>query len=310
MAKKQDVRGKRTAARAANSRRRVRRRTGRRTIHFTAFLLFVLAAGVVLSLTTFFRIEAVYVVGTDKYSPEQVAADSGIELEQNLLRVSRGQVEQRLLEKYPYIASVELRRKLPPAVEIVVTQSVPAIAALEGDDVVLLTREGKVLERGRVLIPPDVLAVQGLPTAGTAPGQLLGEASADGLVMVNYLLDAVENTGFQNITNVDITDPLNMLIVYENRLLLKMGTEADLEHKLVFIQAALADMKPDEEGRIDVSNARTKKWLIVKSISLEEALALEKRDKPEQQAPAAAPENPVSDGDSGEDGGVSGNSSE
>lgn len=274
----------RAAEQAANSRRRKKKRVRNHTIHYILLVVFVLTIGAVLSLTTFFKIEAVTVVGTDKYPPEEVAIASGIQLEENLLRVSKPQVEERLLEKYPYIESVDIRRKLPPAIEIRITQSVPAIAAVEGDEVVMLTRGGKVLERGQLFIPPQVLAVQGIATKSVPPGGVLGEEAKDGLVMVNYLLsalesDAVKDSGFSGVTNVDVSDPRNMRIIYENRLLLKLGTEADLEHKLIFIQKALADMEPQEEGRIDVSNAQTKKWLIRKKISLEEALRIEKGDK-------------------------------
>jgi len=278
--KRQNILQQRTAAQAANSRRRRKRRTGKKTIHYTLLILFVLAAGAILSLTTFFKIEAVSVAGTDHYSEEEMIAASGIQSGENLFRVSGAKVEETLKEQYPYIESVKISRKLPPTVEIKITQAIPSAAVFEGDKIVLITREGKVLERGKIFIPPAVPAVQGIPTTGVPEGQLLGEEAKEPLVMVNYLLDAMEGVGFQGITNVDVRDPLNMLIIYENRLLFKMGTEADLEHKLFFIQNVLKDLGPEEQGRIDVSNAKTKSWLILKDITLEEALALENKDKP------------------------------
>jgi len=287
--------GRRAAAQAANSRRRRRKRRGRKTIHYALLVIFVLAAGAILSFTAFFKVEEVRVVGCDRYSDTELIRDSGIRLEDNLLRVSTDQVEQLLLEKYPYIESVRVRRKLPPAIELQITQSVPSVAIMDGDEIVMITKQGKVLERGKLFIPPEIPVVKGISTVmqdpewkpdpdkpdeeprliKVQPGQVLGVLSREGLVMLDYLFEAAEKTGFEHITNVDITNPLNMLIVFENRLLLKMGTEADLDHKLVFIQAVLEELEPSAQARIDASNAKSKKELVIKNITLEQALALE-----------------------------------
>ncbi len=274
MAKRRAPSRQRAQAKEANSRRRRKRRTGRKVIHYTLLVLFVLAAGAVLSVTTFFKVKEIRVVGSDKYLPAQIASASGIGLEESLLRVDTQQVRDNLLAQFPYIETVIVRRKLPPAVEIQVTQSMPAAALLEEDEVVLITKEGKVLERGDVFIPPDIPVVKGLGAKGVAPGQTIGEDSKEGLRMLGYLFDALAGSQFTEVTNVDITDPLNMKIVYENRLLLLLGTEADLPYKLDMLWAVIQDKPPDAQGRIDATNVKDKK-AIYKKITLQEALALE-----------------------------------
>jgi len=269
-------------------------------------VVFLLAAGAVLSLTAFFKIEAVSVVGTDKYPPEEIARASGIEVGQNLFRVSGSKVETALMEQYPYIESIELHRKLPPAIEIEIKQARPEAAVVEEDAVVLITQDGKVLERGRMMIPAGVPAVQGLNTEGAQPGTVLGEDAKDGLRMLEYLCKAINDTGFSQISNIDITNPLNMTVVYENRLLLKLGTEADLEHKLRFIQKVLDRIGDDAQGRLDVSNLTNSSKGNYKRVSLQEALELEKKgdntnlvdnsasagDLPENEEMSGNPEQP------------------
>ena len=163
----------RAKAQAENSRRRKKRRRGRRTLHFTALILFLIAAGAVLSFTVFFKIEEVRVVGTDKYSPDEVAAATGIQKEDNLLRIDKAAITEKLLGKYPYIESVEIRRKLPPAVEVIITQAQPEAAIPQGDQVVLINREVKVLERGILLVPDNIPLVKGISVTGVAPGGYL-----------------------------------------------------------------------------------------------------------------------------------------
>lgn len=262
----------RVQSRAANSRRRKKRRTGKKVIHYILLLTFVLAAGVVLSLTTFFKIEQILVVGTDKYTPADIIAASGIQKEENLFRVNAVQVRENLLTRFPYIQSVDIRRKLPPAIELRITQSVPAAAILEQDRVVLITKEGKVLEQGDLFVPNDVPVVKGLAVNGVVSGQMLGEDSEEGLRMLGDLFDALNAGDFGTVTNVDISDRLNMKIIYENRYLLLLGTEADLSYKLDMLKEIIAQEPPDGQGRIDVSNARDKE-AIIKDITLEQALA-------------------------------------
>jgi hypothetical protein len=249
----------------------------------------------------FFKIEAVHVIGTDKYDPDVIVADSGVALEDNLLRINKEDIAARIMEKYPYIASVEVHRKLPPSVEIIVTQSRPDGAIKKGDEVILFTKEGKVLERGTILIPETVPLVMGIEVDGpleeedepateaatdeteaetegtdetepvtdpppgeivrTEPGGFLWSSQSEKLAMFQNLLAAMEETGFTSITNVDLSDRLNIHIIYENRILLKLGVEADLPHKLQFVRQVLAEnIGPEERGTLDVSEVS--KWVI------------------------------------------------
>ncbi|MDR2933256.1 MAG: FtsQ-type POTRA domain-containing protein, partial [Oscillospiraceae bacterium] len=161
---KGDVKNTRRKAQAANAGRRRKKRAGRRGLHRVVVLLFFLSAGAVLCLTVFFKVEAVYVVGTDKYDPAEVALSSGVVEGQNLLRISKSEIADSIIAQYPYIKSVEVNRKLPPAVEIHVTQDVPAGAVKEGDNYVFINEEGKVLERGLMFIPPEIPMIMGLDT--------------------------------------------------------------------------------------------------------------------------------------------------
>jgi hypothetical protein len=245
----------------------------------------------ILCLTVFFKIETIGVVGSDKYDPLELARVSGVAVGDNLFRASQKVVEENLVgPTYPYIESVEVNRRIPGTVEIVVTQSTPSGMVKEGDSYVLITRDGKVLERGVLYIPENIPLIKGLDTRGVEPGEYLGiwtkqpvgegeteeqtaareradeagEAQAKevraSLVMVDYLFRAMEESGFLGITNVDITDPLNMRIMYENRLLLELGSEADLPYKLELVKTIILEkLEPDARGTLHAGNVKSKK---------------------------------------------------
>jgi cell division septal protein FtsQ len=288
---KGDAQKDRQQAQAANAGRRRRRRAGRRTLHYFLLLPFFLGIGLILCLTVFFKIEAINVIGSDKYDPLELARVSGVVEGDNLFRISAAAIEENLVGlTYPYIESIEVNRRIPATVEIVVTQSTPSGMVKEGEDYVLITRDGKVLERGLLFIPEDIPLILGLDTRDVQPGEYVGtftkqpvaigeteqqttarekadeenEAHAEevkaSLVMVEYLLRAMEESGFTSITNVDITDPLNMRIMYENRLLLELGSEADLTYKLELVKAIIQEkLEPDARGTLHADNVKAKK---------------------------------------------------
>lgn len=267
----------RSAAQAANAGRRRRRRRNR-TLHYVLLLLFLVGAGAVLSFTVFFQIERVEVFGVDRYSPDEVVEATGIVLgEDNLFRIDKPEMEQVLLERFPYIDSLKIRRKFPPAVEITVYQAEPVGAVLYRDEVVLIGEGGKVLERGILLVPEGVLVVKGISVEGAVPGDVLGSyepvAVSSGeevpaeelrkeemageirekLQMLRLLREAMEESGFTAITNVDLTDRLNMQVNYENRITLILGSETDLSEKLRRAAWVLEELEANATGIINAS---------------------------------------------------------
>jgi Cell division septal protein len=257
-----------------SARRRSARRRGKRTLHYILIFSLLAAAGIALSMTVFFNIAQIQVVGSERYDPVELVQASGVKVEDNLLRVSAKAVQAALLPSYPYLDTVTLRRVFPDTLEIHVTQSKPVGAIVDGDEHVLITREGKVLERGIVFLGADTLLIRGVDTAAKQPGEYLGEwtpetraagetaeelaarrarnaaleaqaeTAQEALLMIDRLLTAMQETGFSHLTNIDLTDRTNMTAMYENRLLLMLGSEADLAYKLDWITEVVFNQLP------------------------------------------------------------------
>lgn len=291
-------RGRRPAAGVAKGRRRVKKRKSSHALYYILITVFLLAVGVALSLTVFFKIESVTVVGADKYPPDEMAAESGINAGDNLFRIDGDSVKRRLLEKYPYVDDVQIRLKLPHSVQLQITQCVPAGALRQGDDILIITREGKVLERGLLLVPENIPLITGIYAGQSKPGDMLAgkegdttgaaqnEEIADALLVLDYLFKAAEETGFGEITNVNLSDRYNVKVVYENRLLLNLGTEFDFADKLNFLKEAITNRLPaDAQGLIDASEVR--RSLNYTPMSIEDALAGKRHNtKAEREAMA------------------------
>jgi len=224
-------------------------------------LLFVLGAGTVLLMTVLLQIEEIVVTGADRYDPSEIIEVSGIEAGTNLLRLSTGTIEEELRNAFPYIESVRVRRRLPHTVELALTQYQPQAALIYHDGLAFIILEGKLLERGARDLPPGLPLVRGISLEGREPGEMLGGQEDPGneerLIMLRYLLEAAQRTDFPPITDVDLRDRLNIRVIHENRLLLELGSEADLEYKLTFLNHVIqTQVSSTAQASLDASGAR------------------------------------------------------
>lgn len=264
---------------------RRKRRRGKKTLYYILILFFLLAAGAALSLTVFFKIESVTAVGVDKYPPDEIVAKSGIAIGDNLFRVDSAAAKDKLLAEFPYIEKISVKHKLPNAIQLEITQYKPEGALIDSGELLLITREGKVLERGVLFIPENIPLIKGIDTENAQPGKTLGDNSTDALRMLDYLFKAAAETDFGEITNVDLTDIYNMKIIFENRLLLNLGTESALVAKLNFLKEMIQNRLPaDAQGLIDASNVS--RSLIYTEMTIEEAESGKKYTPKKARQPA------------------------
>ena len=159
-----------------------------------------------------------------------------------------------------------VRREVIPYQWDALNDAVPELIYRTGDIV-------KYNERGEIIYPEEVQQTNAFDQAEAAEReeeakrqkisnkerdrirrQEAAEAEEDGFKMLTYLVDAVEETGFENITLIDFSDPLNMMIVYDGRIMVELGSEAHLALKLQAVEkVALENLADDFEGTLDVT---------------------------------------------------------
>lgn len=175
--------------------RKKRRRRGRNLLYYIMFTMIAVAVGLILSLTVFFKIETIEAEGLSRYTPEEVIRTTGIQLEENLFRVDDRKVSQALVDTYPYIESVQLRRNLPSKLTLKITEAEPLGTFLQEDgSYVVVSGKGRVLELGSGTPPDGILVGQRcLHRGGTAlSGYPGGEQRIAG--NARYLVEAINTT--------------------------------------------------------------------------------------------------------------------
>lgn len=222
-----------------------------RLFHIVGRVLFlgVLLTAAVLALTVFFKVETISVEGAERYTPEEITAGVDIKPGDNLYLWNKVKVSDDLLTEFPYLESVQIRRHLPNALIITVTECRPAVAAASEGGFVYISKQGKVLEHA--------VADGGLPTVTgvtveAQPGQMIRpaeDAYTDAMLEVLRTMDAGGMLpGLRFINLQDLTD---VRIGYEGRFDIRVGTLDAFAYRLRFAKTVIDErLSPSDVGRL------------------------------------------------------------
>lgn len=239
-------------ARRAALRRRRRRRA------FLCFYLFtflaVVTAAVVLSLTVLFKIETIQVEGTSRYSSQQIISAAKITTGENLFLAKTGQAALNIEQKLPYLDSVSVSRRIPARIVITVQEANPAGAVSYGGKYAVIDANGKVLELAAQQ-PKSCAVIKGIKLSKAEPGKTVTFADSSQKSVYESLTSAIEETKFEKITEMDFTQSYKIQIVYDNRIVMNLGSASDFVYKLRFAKCILDQkgIKANEKGSLNLS---------------------------------------------------------
>ncbi len=237
----------------AHRRRNRRRRRGSLGPLLRVLSVLLTAVAVVAALTLFFKVDQVVVSGNSRYSAEEIIEVSGVEQGDNLILMDKYHIAEKLYTELPYITEVRINRKLPDVlmVEVVETQAVAAIKG--GSSTWLMDSSGKLLEVVSASMAEKYITLEGLTAESPAiSGKLkLGEESPISAQRLLELMQALNQWGMlEKTTSLNASDPDYMVLSYDGRFQVEMFYDADFDFKLNCLQAAVAQLEPNETGTI------------------------------------------------------------
>ena len=243
-----------------------KRKHGRRRMGLLFKLLCgaALAAALTVGATVFFQVETIAVVGSSRYTPEEVIAASGVAVGDNLFRMNKNQVSQRIRQQLPYIGDVAVQRGLPSTLTFTVKEwAAAARVEVYADPETAEPPDGEQEGDKSSEEAPEAPEEQG--TAATAPwlinaaGKLLEEAGegsgaipVTGLTVlspragepmaVKKLLSALERAGMlEQVGSIDLTHSTWISMVYRERFEARIPLDKDLDHSLGVLALAVED---------------------------------------------------------------------
>ncbi len=237
--------------RAARRRKRSKKKY---TLYYLLALVLMLCVGVSLSLTVFFKIETIQVVGDTRYAKDALIDAAGIRLGDNLFRINEKATSEKLIAGYPYIAQVRLQRVLPNSLLLHVTETQPKAAIEAGQAYMLLDEHARVLENDLPTCPEAYFRVVGFSADALSPGDYLPEAEQQKLQVLLEIQDCLTTNGLSKIKLADLSNTADIWLLYDGRVAVELGGPSDIDYKIRAAKTVI-DLSVTEStvGTLDVT---------------------------------------------------------
>lgn len=242
---------------AARKNKRGRRRNrGRFGFLYVLLSFLLIAAALIVGSIVFFQVDTIQVTGQARYTSEEIIEAAQVEPGDNLFRLNKVRMVNRLLQKLPYLRSVSIRRVWPDTLSIHVTESAPAAAIQGAEGWFLLDARGKLLEFGPESLSNKAGPITGLtpltPTVGTRLAvDQEQQGKLDGLVA---LLSALESHSLlQNVTSLDLTGSTVITFGYASRFTVEIPMSCEFDYKVRVLDYAVTNLEENETGLIDLT---------------------------------------------------------
>ena len=265
-------------------------------VFYLLLFLVVIGTALTLSLTVLFRVETIEVKGESRYSAEEILKASGLETGGNLFLADIDSASDAVEKKLPYIGKAEIRRVLPSSLEIEVSKEQVAGVVLDDTQYILVGVSGKVLER-LTEQPEGYPLVKGMAVQSAAIGTQIVYQDSEKTSVFEKLTQAISELGLEKVTEIDLTDAYSTTVLYDDRILLKLGTPTSFKEKLLTFLTLLekGSLTETDRGTLDLSLVvETDRSYFSEDFSVSSAASSDSAASSSDAGASSAAENPSS----------------
>lgn len=220
----------------------------------------ILIIGIVLSLTVFFRSEQFAVEGAERYSAQDIIDASGLKLGENLFLTDKGAGEDRIESALPYVEEAKISIRIPNTMVITVTESKPAFIFKSGGNYIIVSSQGKVMEKIEGKNDKyDAPLVLGCTVKSAELGKEITFKESGILKILMGVAKGLSDNEFSGIKEIDITNTARICLNYANRIKIVIGLPEDISYKLKTAKIIISDkLSETDAGELDVSGCKEK----------------------------------------------------
>lgn len=248
----------RAERRAHETKKRKKKNLLRKLFMWFITAVMLIGVGIVLSLTVFFKIGEVSVVGNERYDTEEILSQCSIDVGENLFMSDTENAERMLERNLPYIYQADIKRKLPDKIVINITEAQPSYYITNEDETYLLLDDNfKVLETAAEEAGKMEIISTEITSAPT--GQTIEFADENISESLKIISQTIRENGFTEFTGISSEGLNNNYIIYDRRITFKLGTTQDLEKKIYQGLATckeLDETSPNVEGEITITGGK------------------------------------------------------
>ena len=241
---------------AKTQRRRRKKRKRNYTLYYIILAIFLIVAGVTLSLTVFFNIETIQVTGSNIYTMADLDGVLDAKPGDNLLRLNARVLSETVLDKLKKADKVEVKRVFPTTLLVKIEDGEPQTQLYYENQYYTLSKRGRVLDITGAIVPNVPVVIGPKPDnaqIGSYISLVLENEEKDWL---NILFKELEDSGLNDISVVDISNTISLKLYYQNRIEINLGSFSELDTKLAMVKAVFdsGDIGIEESGTIDITD--------------------------------------------------------
>ena len=267
----------------------------RRILFGTVAVVVVAAVFAVLSLTVLFNVSEVKVAKAGKhYQPEQIIEAADVDVGDNMVATNWDRVKEKVEQKLPYVLSLEIKKTASGKITFSVVDDTATLVFKTSKGYALADANCKVLEIVKEKPKSKVLTLLTVKNRINAdPGEIISFADDGESILYDTIRTAIKNSGIGSITGIDISDPENIYLEYQNRYRLYLGNSEDIEYKLREAKKIIAEEDENDPNQIGEINLSILKKVYVEKLDTLEETTTAKKDvttQPETTAPDSTDE--------------------
>lgn len=208
-------------------------------------LLLALAGSIMFFITTpLFNISDIQVIGSQKINSSVILNLSQVQIGENIYKYNKNQIRQNIKQN-AYIDTVTIKRKLPNIIQISVVERTATYMLELESGYAYINNQGYILEiSGQNIYLPIIKGFCTDKESIVEGNRLCGE-DLNRLEMVLKIMDcAINNELSELITEIDISDKLNYILILETEgKKVYLGDASNITTRILYLKAILQKEK-------------------------------------------------------------------
>lgn len=239
-----------------------RKRRFRLAIVVTAFILLLCLIVSPIIIFAVFRVKTFKVEGASPYTSEQIISASGIQQGKSLIFADLDEAAASIEKTLPYTDNVKLTKKLPSGIIVRLEETSAGFAVeMSGGMYALTNSEMKVLELSGE-VPEGTAVITGAVPIKAEAGSIISfsaEEEDKTLSLIKQITGSVAENGMEDINLIDVSEKNNIYLIYQARIVMRLGDSSDLASKLSLGQRVISQentIDPAQFGTVNLTVAK------------------------------------------------------
>lgn len=233
-----------------------------RLIKLTTLVVLIIGGIVYFLLSPFFNIKEIEISGNKKITDEEVISLSQIQLDENIFKVIKSNVEKNIKQN-AYIENVKIKRELPTKVTITIEEREPSYIIAFANAYAYINNQGYFLEISKDKLELPIITGYSTNEEDIQTGRRLCIEDLQKLDDVLQIMKSAESNEIANlITKINISDKQNYILeLNSEKKTVQMGDISNLSTKMLYIKSIIEQNKKIE-GEILVNTDLSNKGAI------------------------------------------------